>query len=752
VLEDCHWIDALSQELLDLMAHEIAELPVLLLLVYRPVHTTDSSYLYLQQIDHFLNFTELRLQDFTTDEATALIRLKLRQLFGKDFDGMLEADADNRLPDLIQRITEKAEGNPFFIDEMVNLIHDKGIDPSNREALVNLDLPNSLYNLIVSRIDQLEEAEKITIKVASVLGRLFRANWLWNIYPALGTPTEVKQYLTNLSRLDLTPLDKPEPEAEYLFKHVVTQEIAYESLAYLTRTTLHEQAGLFIERTYSNEIDQNLDLLAYHYGRSHNTDKQTEYFRKAGEAAQNSYANEAAIDYYRRLLPLLPSEAQPAMMLKLGEILQIVGKWSEAESFYRDSLTLAQNLSQTHDLARAQRALGALLRNKGSSDEALAFLEQARLNFEQLDDQEGRSHAIGNEGLVYARRGEYEQALACYQQQLDIANAIDFQTGVSAAIGNMGNVYILRGEYTQALAFYQRKIELDTKIHKPSGVSMATGNIATIYYEQGNYSQALTYYNRKLQLDTEIGERQSVGRLLNNIGQVYYGQGYYANALSCYTQTLQMALRLDEQQLIVVAILNIADTALALQEFSQAEKNYTLAITFSRKAELPLELCSSLLGQARLYEQQGLIKQAQILNSEALEKAREFGYKDIKFEAGLQELNLRHKLAEISDNEFETSLTQMLANTTSKTEQVAIYFGLWSLQPNSFIYKDVLAKLYAGLYTESPKIEYGQHYQHLTGQTLAEPPLLPALPAIISNHSLNLENLLANAENLLAYM
>jgi class 3 adenylate cyclase len=103
VLEDCHWIDALSQELLDLMAHEIAELPVLLLLVYRPINTTDTSHLYLQQIDHFLNFTELRLQDFTPDEATALIRLKLGQLFGKDFDLMLEADDnDSRLPDLIK--------------------------------------------------------------------------------------------------------------------------------------------------------------------------------------------------------------------------------------------------------------------------------------------------------------------------------------------------------------------------------------------------------------------------------------------------------------------------------------------------------------------------------------------------------------------------------------------------------------------------------------------------------------------------
>ncbi len=87
---------------------------------------------------------------------------------------------------LIERIVEKAQGNPFYIDEIVNLIHDRAIDPRDTAALEQLDLPESLHSLIMSRIDQLVEDHKITLKVASVIGRLFKASWLWQVHPHTG--------------------------------------------------------------------------------------------------------------------------------------------------------------------------------------------------------------------------------------------------------------------------------------------------------------------------------------------------------------------------------------------------------------------------------------------------------------------------------------------------------------------------------------------------------------------------------------
>ncbi|MFQ5616657.1 MAG: AAA family ATPase, partial [Anaerolineales bacterium] len=325
VLEDCHWIDPLSNDLLETIGRNIIDVPALLLVIYRPSETERIQ----PKGRRFGHFTEISLLDFTEAEAARLIELKLRQLF----------DAAGTVPaDLTARITERAQGNPFYIDEMINLIHDRGIDPADAQALEGIELPDSLHSLIISRIDQLHEGPKTTLKIASVIGRLFKADWLWGVYPQLGDPSQVKTQLEQLHQLEITPLDKPEPELEYLFKHILTREVAYESLAVATRTMLHGEIGAFIERTYPDGLDQLLNILAHHYGASDNTEKQREYFYKAGVAAQNAYANEAAIEYYQHLLHLFREEERIDVMLRLGQVWQITGRWSESENIFRKAL------------------------------------------------------------------------------------------------------------------------------------------------------------------------------------------------------------------------------------------------------------------------------------------------------------------------------------------------------------------------------------------------------------------------------
>ncbi len=216
-LEDCQWIDPLSQELVEFIGRNIHDLPVMFVLLYRPPGQDAHP---LQNLKPFAPVDEIHLTEFAPEEAHQLIDLKLRQLFGAGSPAP---------PELVDRVTAKAQGNPFYIEEMINLIHDREIDPQDQNAWQQFDLPDSLHNLIMSRIDRLQENEKTTLKVASVIGRTFRARWIRGAYPPVGTDEEVQHVLTSLSRLDLTPLDRPEPELEYIFKHVMTQEVAYES-------------------------------------------------------------------------------------------------------------------------------------------------------------------------------------------------------------------------------------------------------------------------------------------------------------------------------------------------------------------------------------------------------------------------------------------------------------------------------------------------------------------------------------------
>ena len=170
---------------------------------------------------------------------------------------------------------------------------------------VDLELPDSLHRLVLARLDQLSEAEQATVKVASVIGRVFRAQWRRGSYPEIGSPEDVIGHLDHLDALGLTPLRSTVPEAEYGFKHAIIQEAAYISLSFGMRQTLHEAVGAFVERAYAGRLDQYVELLAHHYGRSRNQDKQRIWFRAAGDAAKAGYANEAAVEHFQRLLPLL---------------------------------------------------------------------------------------------------------------------------------------------------------------------------------------------------------------------------------------------------------------------------------------------------------------------------------------------------------------------------------------------------------------------------------------------------------------
>ena len=178
------------------------------------------------------HFTCLRLSELSPAQIEQALRAKLAQLYPEWRGAVPKA--------LIERVITQSQGNPFYAEELINYLHDRDLDLRDQAILDKVELPTSLNSLVISRIDQLAASQQLTIKVSSVLGRVFRFDHLLGYYPELGEQTMVKSDLTKLSSLDLTPLDTPEPELAYLFKHLITHEVAYELLPHATRPRLHE--------------------------------------------------------------------------------------------------------------------------------------------------------------------------------------------------------------------------------------------------------------------------------------------------------------------------------------------------------------------------------------------------------------------------------------------------------------------------------------------------------------------------------
>jgi tetratricopeptide (TPR) repeat protein len=737
VLEDCHWLDPLSRELLEFIGRNLADLPILLIALYRPSEQAPGP---LDWAVRFGHFTEIRLTELEPAQAEQLMRLKLARLTGA---------AGDVPAGLIEQIMERAQGNPFYIEEMINYIHDRGVDLRDERALQTLDLPDSLHSLIMSRIDRLAENEQITLKVASIVGRQFRAGWLWGSYPELGVPSEVRRYLDRLSRLDLTPLDRPEPELEYLFRHITTQEVAYESLTFALRATLHERVGQFIERSYTATLSQYLDVLAYHYGASRNTDKQRLYFRQAGEATQAAYANTAALDYYQRLLPLLPESEQSVIRRKAGEVLQLIGKWPEAEEMYRQALALAEAAGDRLEQAHCQTELGNLLSYTQSYEEALRWLERARAEFEQLDDYAGMIRVLEYLSLIYVQQSDYAMALERAERQLQLAEARQDKIGISTAVGNVGLVHWSQADYARASIALQQALDSATEAGYQRGMIIAGSNLAGMYAEQGDYAHALVSLRQALDVANDIGYRHAAGVMVGNAGEIYRQQGDYERALACYQHGLQVVTELSDWTIIHNSMLNIAITYAAQGNYRQAEQLFTRTIALGRALNIPYFLCEGLHYTGQLYARQRHYAEAQPINQEALEIAGQVGRKEIQFQAQLLAVRLRVDLRQADVGAAIGELAALRASWSGDAEQAAIDYTIWLLDARRDGSRRAAADRYRALYTRTPNIEYRWRYTQLAGAPLPDPPELPPMAGIVTPDAARLAELLARAERLI---
>jgi class 3 adenylate cyclase/predicted ATPase len=734
VLDDCHWIDPASFALLEFLGQHIDEQPVLILVIARPP-VGDSPP--LASLSQLTRFNELRLGELADVDAHLLVSLRLRQRYGAD---MVAA------PRVVHRITERGEGNPFYLEELVNYLYSQGIDPRDPRALASLELPDGLQRLVMARIDQLTEGEKATIKVASVIGRWCRARWIAESYPPAGQPEEIAGYLERLRELDLMPLRTAAPEPEYQFKHAITQEVAYQSLTFQLREDLHERVGLYIERTYRDRLPQYVDMLAHHYGRTERVDKQRIWFRAAGDAAKAAFANEAAVGYYERLLPLQPEEQTGEVLVELGGVWHLTGRWTEAERAFRRAMEVASRTGRRDVLAASQRDLGDLLRNTESYAEAVTWLTRAAEEFERLGDGQGLSQTLDRIAFALYQQGAYEDALAVAERHLAMAREAGDLAGMSIALNFTGLVRLNTGQSEVALALLQEALDMATKAGDRRCLLYAAGNLGLAHWRYGEHIRAVACCHQALSVAHEMGDRQVAGVYIGNLGAVYRDQGNHAQATRCFAHALRIALELGDWTSVADQVACLAATAAAQAQDRQAERLFGRAIDLARLLDAPSFLCDWLHQLAKLRLTQGRLDEAERLNQEALEVADRSNERDIQVRARLLSLRLQVTRGSIDTTAAVGRLRALEGTWVEPHEQAALLDTLWTLDRTQEAARDAAAALYRKLYERAPSVEYRKAYARLTGVTLPPGPPLPPLPEAVEGDARDVDALLQQVD------
>jgi class 3 adenylate cyclase/tetratricopeptide (TPR) repeat protein len=517
-LDDCHWIDALSKDLLDLVARAVQSLPVLVLLTHRPGAFA------APRLAHTAVVELDRLDD---DSCKRLLTDRLAELYGPDHP---PSEA------LMEHLVRRAEGNPFFLEELANYLHSEGADPSETDATA-LNLPSTLSSLVLSRIDTLGESSRQTLKVASVVGREFALAALTGSYPKLGDRRRVSGHLRRLTSADLVIYEDPATDF-YAFKHAVIREVAYESLPFAFRAVLHGRVGNWIETTEP----ESLDLLAYHYWMSGDEPKKREYLRKAGEAAEARYANEAAIDYYRRLVGLLGDDERGSILLRLGKILELAGELEEAERLSVEAIVLAERTGDDVAAAWARTSRAEPMRKQGRYDEAEAELATAWTTFEKEGESSGCGRVAHIRGLIANLQGDSERSRTQFEQALEMSRDRGDRRTEATLLSNLAMPVAMEGNYELAQDLSEQALVIRNELGDRWGIGVSLNNIGMLAYLRQDYEGARAPLEEAVAAGEQAGDsygvavaRHNLGNASRQLGEAASAGGHYAEALRIYS-------------------------------------------------------------------------------------------------------------------------------------------------------------------------------------------------------------------------
>jgi class 3 adenylate cyclase/tetratricopeptide (TPR) repeat protein len=317
VLEDMQWADDSSFEFLKGIIGLASTNPVMFLFTWRPgyAETTEG---FMKGIAEGLNgsFQRIELPPLETDNSRQLVRNLLR-------------DAGVS-PKVVERIVEKSDGNPFFIEETIRSFIDMGaIDPERggpaaAQELESIEIPNSIDAVIMSRIDRLDEEMRQLLRIASVIGRSFFFRVLARI---CGPGNELGACIQQLEEMQILRHRTRLDELEFLFKHVLVQETIYRSILLRSRKEIHLNVAGAIEDLFAGRSGEFSAVLAYHYMQAGELDRAEKYLEMAGKAAMDSAASSEALVFFQQALDIYRRKAgKDAAPERLAQFERIIGK------------------------------------------------------------------------------------------------------------------------------------------------------------------------------------------------------------------------------------------------------------------------------------------------------------------------------------------------------------------------------------------------------------------------------------------
>ena len=668
VIEDLQWLDPASRDLLIEVARRARAEHVMVITTYRSEGDEDP--LAGWPLGS-LPGLRIELGPLNDQAVRSFLAVAMERVFDR---------RGSSPPAVARTLIARAEGNAFYLEELLELCKDRGIDPTDEDAVASAELPAGLHRLALARLDTLPQTEQMVLRVASVVGRRFAEPWLAGSYPRLGAPAEVHGRLNGLGRRGLTRLVVNKPTREHEFKHAIVHEAAYTTLSDSSRQELHEAVARYVESRYVRDLRPHLGALAHHYGATRNIGKQREYFRRAADAARDAFANESAIRFYERLLPIVAGHEAVEASLLLGEVRQHAGDWEGAEEAFRSAQVAAERIDDERGGVRARSSLGYLLAHGDRVTAARGMLERAVADAERLDDPGATMSALEYLGFATWQLADYGASLATCIRLIDVASRAGDRRAESRALGGVGLARWRLGGYEDAREAFERAIDLAEQLDDARGLTHSANDLGGMLAETGDLVGAFTQVTRGLRLAREIGYRHAEAVLVGNAGELYRQHGELDAALRCSLQSLVVTAPMRDWSDIAFRLGNIALTLADMGRLDEADEFFAITMALARDIEDPYLISAFGHYRADAYARAGREADASALNLEALRLSREIDAHEIVVRATL----LAVRLASASGSSAEAvdqQLEELERLDPVPTERAMLAYERWLVRP-----------------------------------------------------------------------
>lgn len=617
VIEDLHWADQSSRELLSTVAATLGDARVLLCATSREA---------------------LELPG----EHTAIA---LTELAGKDAEALLASvlGSSNLTPEVAASIAEKCRGNPLFLEEVARALVLDGA----HELGANLVVPDRLQSLLMARLDALPQQARRVARLAAVLGTEFDVEVVREMLA-----TADRQSL-DLALRDLVAstviFQDGEGASIYRFRHSLQQEVAYESLLFARRRELHGSVTSILETRHAEDLNSVVETLAYHTGLSGDAQKSARYSTMAGDKARGVYAWESAIAYYNTALqalarlPYSNARLRSALLERIGDCLELAGRYRQAAEMYVRALdawtahiqaskpghgpadaVLPVNFDEAARGTQIRLKIAVAFERNSQYERSLRWLKAAQAVMPPRRP-DLRADIFSSWSVAEFRKGRFGDAVVLARKALAAARITGKPAQIAYSHHVLANCYGETGRLRRSVFHREAALVIYEQLGDIPRLFAGHGNLGLSYQGLGDFSLAVHHHLECIKAAEQIGNEVAAAIGQNNLGEVLLAQGHVADAGDCFARTIGVFRQRGEPKVPAgLALVNLSRVSLAQGDIAAARTHLVEGMELLGAVSRGLAT-EGILQEAELALAEGDLHAADTASARAVDEANALG-------------------------------------------------------------------------------------------------------------------------------